>query len=258
MSFNHQRRLDRALYHLESLKAEVGALDEESTYRTWSEPDVNPRKKLFWVEVLEAPPTDDLSLIIGDCLHNFRAALDNLAYELAIAHKGEPLASKIAAKSEFPIFASKNPDKLDELLGGIHPCAKAEIERLQPYNRGQKCTNDPLWQLNKLSNIDKHRLPHPALFATLSSFGFVAPMGVAVDEIEPIFGAVEDRALIARYPAVDDTGAEVDMQFTPTFSIGFGQTAPKQLRGMPIPERLKYIHYYIVRKVLPQLTPYLV
>jgi hypothetical protein len=204
--------------------------------------------------MLHAPPTDDFSLIIGDCLHNLRAALDNLAYDLAVAHTGkEPLPSKFASRSEFPIFTDKNLPKFFDVLGGVAPSAQAEIEGLQPYHRGEKLRHDFLWQLNKLSNIDKHRLPHPTVVAT-AAFGYIAPMGV---EVEPIFSAVKGRAPIARYTAVDETGAEVDMHLTPTFSIGFGQTAPPQLRGVVVPERLRYIHGYITRKVLPPLAPYL-
>ena len=39
----------------------------------------------------------------------------------------------------------------------------------------------------------------------------------------------------------------MDMKLTPTFSIGFGQTAPEQLRGMPIPDQLTKIHNHVVR-----------
>jgi hypothetical protein len=35
----------------------------------------------------------------------------------------------------------------------------AIIKALQPYNRGTAYRDDPLWQLNELSNIDKHRVP---------------------------------------------------------------------------------------------------
>ena len=255
MTFNHQRRLDRALHHLKNLEAEVRAWEEECSYRTWSEPDVDPRKRLFWVEVVDAPPADHLSLIVGDCLHGLRATLDNLAFDLATAHSGKRLSSKFAEKSMFPIFATKDMRKFQDALGGVAPAAQAKIEGLQPYHRGQWFRNDPLWQLNKLSNIDKHRLPHTTGFAT-ASFGYAVPMGVVTDEIEPIFGAIEDRAPIARYPATDETGVEVNMQFTPTFSIGFGETSPQQIRGLPVPRRLREIHHYITWRVLPPLVPH--
>jgi hypothetical protein len=255
MTYHHQRRLDRALYHLESLKEELDAWREENPYRTWSKADVDSTKKVLWVEVLKPPPAAELSLIIGDCIHNLRSALDNLAFELALAYKGAPLPSDIEGKSGFPIFLTENPAKLDDMLSGVHPDAKAIIEGLQPYNRWKRATNDPLWQLNQLAVEDKHRLPHVTLLGTASLSFFV--QGFEADEIEPIFSPIEDCAPIARYPAVDATGAEVDVQLTPNFSIVFGERAPKQLRGMPVPTRLSYIHRHITEKVLPPLVPFL-
>jgi hypothetical protein len=256
MTFNHQRRLDRALHHLKDLEAEVRAWEEECSYRTGTEPDADSRKKRFWVEIVDAPPTDGLGLIVGDCLHSLRAALDNLAFDLATAHFGRRLSSKLAEKSMFPIFATKDMRKFQDALGGVAPSAQAKIEWLQPYHRGQWFRNDPLWQLNKLSNIDKHRLPHPAIFAT-AAVSYVASVDAATDEIEPIFGAIKDRAPIARYPALDSSGAEMEVEFTPALSIGFGHTAPKQIYGVSVPQRLREIHHYITRQVLPPLVPYL-
>ncbi len=240
---------------MESLKAERAAWLKERPYRTWTEPNADGTRKLFFVEVLDQPPPH-LSLIIGDCLHNLRAALDNLAFELAIAHKGEPLSSTIAGNSEFPIFASENLKKFDEMLGGVHPSAKAEIEGLQPYNRGHKFRNDPLWKLNKLSILDKHRLPHVVLFA-LASISYFVPDSIGIEEIEPINFTVEDRAPIAQYPAFDSTGAEVEVQFTSAFDIAFSLSSPKQLRGVKVAETLTRIHDHITGKVVPALTPYL-
>ena len=47
MTHHHVRRLDRALYHLESLEAEVDAWLEEGTHRTWTELDDDGTYKLF-------------------------------------------------------------------------------------------------------------------------------------------------------------------------------------------------------------------
>ena len=137
MTFHHERRLDRALYHLDSLKAEVRAWAGERPYRIWSDFDVNPLYKLVWLEVLEPPPID-LSPIVGDCIHNLRAALDNLVLELAFAYKRGRASKSIEVDSGFPIFSTRsdeNMKKLKKMLRGINPRAKTIIERLQPYNR---------------------------------------------------------------------------------------------------------------------------
>ncbi len=258
MIFHHERRLDRALYHLDSLKAEVRAWADERPYRTWTDFDVNPLYKLVWVEVLDPPPIE-LSLIIGDCIHNLRAALDNLVYELALAHHGGRVPSNIERKSAFPIFtdSAEFVRKRKNMIGGIAPAAQAIIEGLQPYNRGdQRFWRSPLWQINQLSNEDKHRLPHVVFFAQMGSAYFV-PDNLTIDDIQPIFSLAEGRAPIARYPSFDKTGAEVDVQPQPSLSIRFGERVPQQLWSMPIPLRLAFIHNHIVKAVLAPLHPYL-
>ncbi len=177
--------------------------------------------------------------------------------DAAIAYKKGRVSKSIKDDSGFPIFSKENPSKFDDMLRGIQPSAKAIIEDLQPYNRGHRFTNDPLWQLNKLSIEDKHRLPHVTPFTSISFSSITIPDGPGVDEIEPINFTVEDRAPIARYPTVDQTGAKVNVKLTPTFSIGFGHRAPKQLRGMSVPDRLRRIHRYVAKKVLPNLVGYL-
>jgi hypothetical protein len=157
--------------------------------------------------------------------------------------------------SAFPIFAQKNPDKLDDMLGGIHPAAKTKIEGLQPYNRGKKFRTDPLWKLNKLCTMDKHRLPHVALMLVAPIL--IAPGGPVPDEMEGVTCAVEDRAPIAFYSAFDHAGAEVNVHLAPALDIAFGQSVPQEVRGMAVPYTLAHIHKYIIEKTLPPLLPFL-
>jgi hypothetical protein len=67
---------------LESLETESRLWRERNPYRITHEPDPQTNKKLIRVKVLEQPPAA-IRLIIGDCVHNLRSALDNLAYALA-------------------------------------------------------------------------------------------------------------------------------------------------------------------------------
>ena len=86
---------------------------------------------------------------------------------------------------------------------------------------------------------------------------FFVPDNMSIDDIEYIHGTVESRAPIARYPAFDKSGAEVDMQVTPTPSVGFGHRVPPILRSIAIPMRLGFIHHHIVQKVLRPMRPFL-
>ena len=259
MTFHHERRLDRALYHLDSLKIEIAAWLEERPYRTWTEPDVDSSKKVLWVEVIGTPPPD-LSLIVGDCLHNLRCSLDNLVLELAIArNEGRPVSSNVETYSAFPIQIQQDAAKLEKMLGGIDERAKTVIEGLQPYTRGNRLAKtDPFWWLNKLNNMDKHRLPH-LVFFTPSSLSFVTPGDYdTANDIEILkWGPIEHRAKIARYAAFDETGAEVDVYLDANFSVSFGKHRPEGVPGLAIPQVLGDIHRRIIRKALPELHPFL-
>ncbi|MDQ3662011.1 MAG: hypothetical protein M3454_13325 [Actinomycetota bacterium] len=263
VTYHHERRLDRALHHLESLKAERAAWREESPHRLWTEFEAESGENVLWADILKPPPAR-LSLIAGDCIHNLRAALDNLAFELALAYtKERPLPGNIEGKSAFPIFSNDiadDPDlrkNFDRMTRGIGPRAKAYIEELQPYKRGDGFRSDRLWQLNQLSREDKHRLPHAASLNNLSTLTYFVPDNIGHEEVRVLLRNFDNSAPVARYPARDSTGAEVHMNFTAAFDVCFSGRTDKRLWGEPILGTLEGIHRHILRSILPVLTPYL-
>jgi hypothetical protein len=264
MNRPHERRLDRALYHLESFKAERRAWLEEDPHRFRTELDAERGKNVIWAQVI-TPPPDSLSLIAGDCIHNLRASLDNLAFELALAYTKGPLPNEAEADSGFPIFSSDPAEsskswplkKFNDMIRCIDPLAKAEIERLQPYKRRDGFRRDRLWQLNKLESIDKHRLPHTATLNNLSTLSYFEPSGIGIEEIETLFAFFDHSAPIAEYPAFDSTGAEVRVDLKGTFDICFSQGVPNQFLGKSIAGTLEGFYRHIVSTVRPVLIPFL-
>ena len=136
---SYQLKLDRAAEHLESIETQERIWRQSDPCRVWTEPDLQSGGKRVWAEVLKPPPVT-LAPVVGDCLHNLRSALDNLAYELALAHKGSKMSKSIADKSQFPIFKTKAGfnHKGKAMIRGVHPGARTVIEGLQPYNRGNR------------------------------------------------------------------------------------------------------------------------
>lgn len=90
-----------------------------------------------------------LSILIGECIYNLRAALDYLIYELAILDSGQ-----VQEKTQFPI--RDDPKGWEQLgstsLKGLTRKHMAAIECLQPY-KGCNWTK----VLRDISNPDKHR-----------------------------------------------------------------------------------------------------
>src|SRR5215218_10964164 len=111
--------VERASAHLSSLDVQI---DDwlAGACRYVAELDAQSGKKHIRVKVLNPPPAAFRPLI-GDCLHNFRSALDNLAYELAVAHHRGPLPHPYFKDSEFPIFkGSMKPRDRRKKIGCIH------------------------------------------------------------------------------------------------------------------------------------------
>ena len=200
MTFHYERRLGRAIYHLECLETEIDLWLEERPYRTWTEPDIDSTKELLWAEILKPPPAAKLSLIIGDCLHNLRSALDNLAFELAIAYKrgGYPRVSR--AIRGFPSSSRR-------IQANSTTCSGASIHARRQSSRTCNRTIDgrgPPTILSGSSTSLPSRISTACRtvtpFARISHLSFVVPGGPGADEIEPINFTVEDCAPIAAIP----------------------------------------------------------
>jgi hypothetical protein len=255
---SYQLRLDRATEHLESVKSQERIWRQGNPCRVWTQTDIQSSHKLVWAEVLKPPPIT-LAPIVGDCLHNLRSALDNLVYELALAHKGAKMSKSIADDSGFPIFKTSGRfDKYGKpMIRGIHPDARAFIEGLQPYNRGNRPINtSTLWWLRELSNSDKHRVPHLAV-ATPHQLTLVSTDQRSLKAAELITEPFEGRAVIAKVPVPFGTYAEVSMQRPPTFGIAFGKHSPDFVQGFGVVNILNHIRRYITEMVVPPLIRYL-
>lgn len=255
--YNHQLRLDRAAHHLQHFEDEALRWLGSNPYSISRELDAEHDKYLLKVHILKPPP-GQLGVIIGDVLHNLRSALDNLAYELAIAHTGDPLPNDIAEYSEFPIFKKPMTDKQrEQKIGGTHPDAQTLINMLQPYQQGDKFNRHPLWALRQLSNIDKHRLPHLTLIrpSGISVSGAGGPLQDRGFELE--WGPMENDAVIARYSRFDESGAEVNVQFHHSFEVGFGPVPGVPPMGCSAHWFLKWLWEHIAWNVIPSLYRFL-
>ena len=120
-------------------------------------------------EFLQPAPLDHWGLLVGECLHNIRSALDNLAFALARLHRDPPDRPLRVA---FPIYTDKAQFERNG-RGNIDQLPQAAallIERLQPFQRDGSAAlgtadRDALVLLQWLSNADKHRVPSIVLIA---------------------------------------------------------------------------------------------
>lgn len=101
---------------------------------------------------------EEIPLIMGDAIHNFRASLDHAFVALG------KLNGRGKGKSGFPFretlvsLQDKNIKK-DYIKEIGEPAYDFIIKNVKPYKSG----NYPLWALNTLDNMDKHKLIIPII-----------------------------------------------------------------------------------------------
>jgi hypothetical protein len=147
-------KVERAKKHLIELEREISAFLATEPYRIDTKPHPNqPNGAKYYVASTPSKQPISIPLIVGDVLFNLRAALDHLAYQLAV--NNGTTDKKILRETSFPILDSaKLYGKISrDKMKGMSQVAKDAIDAVKPYKEG----NTILWQLHSLNNIDKHR-----------------------------------------------------------------------------------------------------
>src|SRR4051812_13806510 len=84
-----RKKIERAKHHINEVKALVKGFQSSKPYTLAIEQNPQPpRYQRFQVRLVDvAPLPDALPLVVGDCFHNLRGALDHLVYQLVLAHQ---------------------------------------------------------------------------------------------------------------------------------------------------------------------------
>src|SRR5438045_118085 len=161
---------DRARDHLDTLEKEFDAFEHDA-YRFRHDVERVGREHVYRVKALRKT-RPEWAPVIGDCLHNAAAALDHLAYQLAILHTGT-LRHDLARDSRFPIYGSPGEfwDNLQKLRA-IGPDQVAPLERLQPYYGRYGPDYDSVMILKDLSNFDKHPTLHTPAYSFRGTYHY--------------------------------------------------------------------------------------
>ena len=175
-----EAKLVRAQEHLKLFNDETDAYFR--TCQPFFDIKVNPSTRdMFLCLTIEKPLPPRLSVLVGDCVHNARSALDNII--CALVRVGEPRSN--CKGRQFPAFTNPQDYKnaRAKVLKGVPPKAQRVIDVLNPG-----CPSAPegpvprtmhaVAILNTLSNRDKHRAPHlTAAFSRKTTFTADLPEG---------------------------------------------------------------------------------
>jgi hypothetical protein len=225
----------RASEHLKALQADCLAFREDA-YTVLKYDD--PQKSLHICRVELKPCTTDIPIAIGEYAYALRSALDHLAWQLGLLSGRTPSRS-----SAFPIHATDSVRDRERFMRATWdiPCAAVDvIKALQPYQRGKAFKTHPLWQLNKLCNIDKHM--------TIS----FAHTEIIVDTAGPPVDLLRREG---------DYGVELAVALALKDKVEFKPKPPKLVFGRPIEspgpefmlseEEVAEIHRFVSDEALP-------
>lgn len=144
-------RLKRANRHLAEADQLIAGFGNECEKYVVTDKNNNITRLDGWPDV-----PNDLPVVVSDAIHNFRAALDYIVYELAREDFGSVVDGTqfiIEDIKSDPVHPNRGFDgRKKTYLKGLTPDHVDAIERLQPYN-GVHWTK----ALRDISNPDKHR-----------------------------------------------------------------------------------------------------
>lgn len=179
-------KLARARHHFDLLRPQVEAFEQRDNHSFSFKIDPQEGKYTFHVHGLETPDPD-WGLIIGDCVHNARSALDHLMVRLVALTTGTP--PQEIDYVTFPIATNPGSIRIPKAVRDDLSFRGylTRIEELQPFNAGNPSiwgrTSDglpihprlpaALHRLSTLDVIDKHRVIHAVWLST--KFEFVQP-----------------------------------------------------------------------------------
>jgi len=153
---------------------QLNALDEE--FRIWMREhdphsttvEYYPEANVHLFRLSNQPPPLRFGVVAGNIVHQLRATLDNLVWQLVFLNGKTPRGG--VGGNQFPIMSNLKEgqtfsDETGSKLRGVSPSHAAQIERLQPYMSPDWPTDispplnqHPLGRLASLSNADKHQV----------------------------------------------------------------------------------------------------
>jgi|RhiMetdeSRZDD1v2_1073273.scaffolds.fasta_scaffold175905_2 hypothetical protein len=166
-------KIERAEKHISDFRKGGQTFLQNNPYTLAHKPDPNTGRDILFYKDIKTTPIE-LSLLIGDAIHNLRSALDLLACQLVRLN----VVNHNCADISFPI--ADNAKKFKTLLNSakvqlLGQGAVQILQQLEPYQGGKR---HELWQLHRLNVQDKHRLLIVALAGIGSMVIDITPPGI--------------------------------------------------------------------------------
>lgn len=222
-----------AKIHLERLGAEVSSFTPAKAYTLTRYDDIENQRHIARFELADIPA--EICLLAGDAVYNMRAALDQTVWALARL-KGIPTGT------QFPIIEVWNSEgrrRFKRQVVGVPDAAFHEIQTLQPYHRGDAFKSHPLWRLDEICNLDKHRRIPAHGTAMDGTIWGVSPADTTLEK--------SDECLIVSVPLARKDKLQFDPTTTVTVAFGGDMSGITETF-----ETLIEIYNFVALDVLPR------
>jgi hypothetical protein len=236
-------KAQRAADHLKAINSYLAAFSA-NPYTIREHDDLE--RGLHIIQIILHDMEDGLPILIGEFSHSLRSALDHLAWQMGL------LSGRVPSRSScFPIHSSdshKDRERFQRATWEI-PCAAVEIiKSLQPCQRGKDFKSHPLWQLNKLSNLDKH--------VTIGYSGTVVQFKFATWDVpEPPWRSLDDSPTTEVMVPLAHKGKVKVIPEPPQFILGLPFDTPGPRFELP-QHSLTEIERFVREDVLPKVAPF--
>jgi hypothetical protein len=155
-------KVARGLEHLLALDEKLHAYQDTDPLDLHRQVQADGETSIFTLHVTTPPPLE-LSVMVGDVVHQLRSAVDHIANSLVLAAGNTP-----TSRTVFPVLLEPPPGGL-RVIGGVTDEALAAVAEVQPYQRQSRREEHPMWVLHRLANVDKHRNLHLTVLQVLSA-----------------------------------------------------------------------------------------
>jgi len=246
-------KIERAKKHIIDLQVELVTFFRSNPYDIVPKNDVQSGEVRHYLARMEHIPLI-ITAITGDVIQNLRSALDHLAYQLLLVHRGVP------GTDENIGFIVRNCPKeykaaLSRPVKRMRQDAIDSLLSVEAYKGGK---GHQIWVLNRLNNIDKHRLILAVASASGSAITSTLDIGRQTEKMLGLpagsFPVVES-AIYPADPQILKVGdemsiANVDPQKDGKFHIYISFNEPQIPESGPLLETLQHFADLVSNTVL--------
>jgi hypothetical protein len=238
-------KAERAKLHLDAFNGHVSAYMKEP-YGVITKHDANNRRyvKRFHLKAFESV----LGMELGEFLYCLRSGLDQMAWQMALpnARRDSPRDIYFPITEDLSKGDRSSRDRrrsYAKALKRFPHDVRRQINAIQPHKGADPPETHPLWQLNKLCNLDKHKL------IPIHSRG-INPFIPAVPGVEVKNSDREDSIEVS---VPEEYKNRLDLRPTLPDPIEIGEWNSDW--RVPL-YRLSDIHGFITCTVIPRFVPF--